>query len=170
MYSDQLLVTAHHEAGHAVAATLLQAGVRSAWLYERDGSAGGVTETIEYRGGARAHWRAVRISVAGSVAEKIYSYGGPTIHGVEWFNAEFEPTYWPASGMADWNNAIDRAEKIDADKRNARVLVARAVIDTLFYLQQPRAWKAIEQLAEMLLKFGKISGDSVFAIVKACHY
>lgn len=160
-------IAAHHEAGHAAAAVLLGCGIRSLQIFSEQDNVAGMVETLEFKKGPITSYRAMRIHVAGPVAEEVYRRGGPMIKNLPWFNKDLVPERWPASGASDIENAYRRAREITQDENEVSHLVVKAVIETMHAIQSRKIWRAVTELADMLHKFKKLSGDSAFAIVRA---
>lgn len=152
--SKNLVATAHHEAGHAVAAFLLKRRLRSVTIVpnSKDGSLGstnyrfksGEVRDLSYM--SRRHVEDhIIICFAGGIAEQ--RFRGRANH---------------RASRSDHFEAVELAlEHI------GRADEARAYADWLFVrtknllLHTPNAWRAVKAIATALLKFQTLSGKKV---------
>jgi hypothetical protein len=130
---------AYHEAGHAVQCVLEDGDVRAVHLVVRDPGAG-ACETVCSS--------SPTVSLAGPAAEQVYleRCGEPL--------GECDPMWG-----ADWENAAQNLVAIGRDPSDLAGILTRLRTELC------RHWRAVEALAEALLKRGFLSGHEVRAIV-----
>lgn len=139
-HSERQRQVAHHEAGHAVAATVLGLGVRDAWIGPPPRH-GGECNHIDEGGGAIKH---LVYTMAGPVAEARYR--------------TMKPDRW-GSDATDIGKLLLRFSPQDRAEAAAH---ARAMAQAL----TTKYWSAIRSVADALLESGKVTGETVAQLVE----
>lgn len=138
-------VTAYHEAGHAVMATVLGGKVQQLSVMAQEADEGLAARF----GDAQIHWRRGRddaktfsgklilVALAGPVAEMIYQ--GELLH--PGFVGEWSQ---------DWRMAFEAAEVHHRDERKRLAFLEQATREVYDRLREDRYWNAIAALADEL--------------------
>lgn len=151
-------LTAYHEAGHALLATLLGAKVRSVTI-EPDDDDGpqrfGDTQVIWRRARLTERQfreRAIQVALAGPVAEMLYS--GDTYHPglvAEW--------------AADWHAAWELAELLFADHHRRLDYLEQITVQLYRLMDSEPHWSAVAALADHLLAHDTLEAEDVQEII-----
>ena len=144
-----------HEAGHAILAFVFGRRI-GAVETNRDGSGGVRCATLRANARdrfSRAEWRRL-------VTQEIFiCYAGPVAEMCA--SGTMRPELW----AVDIETAREWFRELRADPRRARPIALQITRDLL---SAPRTWRAVEMIAAHLVKRGRLSGEQLEAVCRAC--
>lgn len=156
--SSQIEGTAYHEAGHAVTAHLMRRRIRRASIVEDDVSYGHVAYWAwpkSFHPDYQTDARTVRLAEAGAITD----LGG--VVAQEIFTGGYD---WEGA-RSDVHAAVDLVSYLCGGPEATEAYLSRLLGQTRELLSEPRAWAAVQALADELLRCERLGASRVRGIV-----